>query len=1041
MGIRLKILFVFILCFGLMAGVSLFLLKRSVDESYDAIERADLVASMGRVEQGFEASAASLRTLTTDWAVWNEMYRYALKPNPEWAEETIGKDSLTPADLTMVMVFAKDGRMLTASTIEENGISLASLLPQMEAYLREIKSDMQKKRCGIVRTDVGFMLICWAGILQGDASGEVAGQVVMGRLFDASREARLREQTKLPFTLSPNVDMPAGLQRWPTPLSPGVIGAGEFWASFDAEVYRLVYPVQDILGEKIGLITLDVPRKVHQQGLLLYQQVRQQVLLTVLLMTGLLGLALHYLLIRRLRRFAKQIEGVETESGWDRHIDVGGRDELGVVASNFNKLLTLVRFQVDGLRELLEAKESSLKLIQATQAKLILSEKRALQGQKRVRNLLDNSGQGFLSFGVDLLVDPELSRACELMLGPSVSGHHVADVLLGDDPAGKELFGEVVAAVLAERDSDVAESMLSLLPSELSRDGKLLKAEYKRLENSRFMVVLTDITEERRLEAMVEGERQRLEFIVSAVSDRKNFFAAVDGFDEFLSKHAQQGTQQEFDATELLNSFFREVHTYKGLLNQFCFIHTPAVLHQMETRLSGLLSGDETVTWQAAVQAVSTDGLRQPFEDDMTVLTNALGREFLENKNNVVLPGVLAQQLEELAMRLLHGEAIDVADSDTRNLLKDVLVLRKVTFKEILLGFNGLVKQVGKAIGKEVAPIEVRGGDDFWLDPKPYQGFIQALGHVFRNAVTHGLETPEARWEAEKDEAGCITCEVVLASSVIRLTISDDGAGIDLSAIRQRAVTTGIASAEAVSRMSDEEVLALVFRDGMSTRNAANRFSGRGVGLAAVLSETRKLGGDVVIRTVAGKGTQFLFTLPLRHVLFGSLCAPETSSELSEDEIALVMHSIVANTREYFEGEHGVTLRDDALADEAAASQPLLGSTVMIALQGRIDMPVAFSVQDGLADAVYGWMTDGFGELAGDVQEHRNAAVSELLNTVLGQCTIDLQHLDQQGIGLTPPVVLDGAATLPANTFVRCRRGFVTDYGRLNIMLIEPLES
>ena len=66
MGIRLKILFVFILCFGLMAGVSLFLLKRSVDESYDAHERADLVASMGRVEQSFESSAASLRTLTTD---------------------------------------------------------------------------------------------------------------------------------------------------------------------------------------------------------------------------------------------------------------------------------------------------------------------------------------------------------------------------------------------------------------------------------------------------------------------------------------------------------------------------------------------------------------------------------------------------------------------------------------------------------------------------------------------------------------------------------------------------------------------------------------------------------------------------------------------------------------------------------------------------------------------------------------------------------------------------------------------------------------
>ena len=436
MGIRLKILFVFILCFGLMAGVSLFLLKRSVDESYDAHERADLVASMGRVEQSFESSAASLRTLTTDWAVWNEMYRYALKPNPEWAEEIIGKDSLAPADLTMAMIFAKDGRLLIANTIEAQGISLASLLPQMGDYLQHVKSDMQKTRCGIVRVDIGLMLTCWAGIVQGDGSGEVAGAVVMGRLFDASREKGLREQTKLPFMLSARYDMPPGFKAWPEPLPAGVMGTGEFSASFDAGNYRLAYPVQDILGEKVGLITLDVPRKIHQQGLLLYQQVRQQLLLTVLLMTGLLGLALHYLLIRRLRRFAMQIKGLENESKWDRRVDVGGRDELGLVAYNFNKLVALIQAQVEGLRELLEAKESSLKLIRQTQAKLILSEKAALQGQKRVRNLLDNSGQGFLSFGVDLLVDPQLSRACEQMLGSSVSGRHVADVLIGDDSAG-----------------------------------------------------------------------------------------------------------------------------------------------------------------------------------------------------------------------------------------------------------------------------------------------------------------------------------------------------------------------------------------------------------------------------------------------------------------------------------------------------------------------------------------------------------------------------------------------------------------------------
>ena len=81
MGIRLKVLLAFVLCFGLMAGVSLILLQQSMRKSYEAIERDDIADNMGRVEQSFEASATSLKNLAKDWAVWNEMYRYALKPD------------------------------------------------------------------------------------------------------------------------------------------------------------------------------------------------------------------------------------------------------------------------------------------------------------------------------------------------------------------------------------------------------------------------------------------------------------------------------------------------------------------------------------------------------------------------------------------------------------------------------------------------------------------------------------------------------------------------------------------------------------------------------------------------------------------------------------------------------------------------------------------------------------------------------------------------------------------------------------------------
>ena len=1039
MGIRLKVLIVFVICFGLMAGVSLLLLKRSMDESYDAIERTDIVANMGRVEQSFEASALSLRTLTTDWAVWNEMYRYALDPDPEWAKDAISQDALAPADLTVVMIYNKSGQLLTASTIENQGINLDTLLPQLDAYLKHILKDTQKTECGIAGIDAGLVLICWAGIVQSNASGEVAGTVVMGRLLDSTRQARLREQTKLPFVLAASHDFPAGLTPWPELLTPGSIGSGEFWSFSDPDVYHLYYPVRDILGKKAGMITLDVPRAVHKQGLLLYQQVRQQLLVSVLILTALLALALHFLLIRRLRSFARQIDGLEAGATVDRRVDVGGRDELGLVAESFNKLLALINAQVQGLQELLEVKESSLNLIQMTQAQLILSEKKAQLRQQRVSNLLNNSGQGFLSFGADLLIDPEVSRACTEMLGSSFAGRSVAEVLGGDDPSRKDLFYEVIAAVLTEPDADVGESMLSLLPADLSRGETLLKAEYKRLENSRFMVVLTDITEERRLEGMVKEERQRLEFIVAVVSDRKNFFAAIDGFNEFLATRLQAELAQDVSPDMLASLLFREVHTYKGLFNQFGFMHTPGRLHQLETQLSGLLSGD-AVTLADIAQAASPDDLRESLEEDLAVLTQALGYGFMESRHNVVLSGALIHQLEDLAMRLLQGEPIDASENAVRHLLNDVLTVRKLTFKEILLGFNGLVKQVALRLGKEVAPVAVHGGDDFWIDPKPYQPFIQSLGHVFRNAVAHGLETPESRWAAEKDEIGKIDCHVSLASSAIVLLISDDGSGIDLAAIRQRALTAGIIKAAELSAMSDEQVAALIFRDGMSAQNSVTQIAGRGVGLAAALSETRKLGGDVAIRTLPGKGTQFLFTLPLRHVMLAKARDLVISKTLLDDEVEFIMHSIIATLRDYFETEHGVWLVDADAATEEPGSPELLGPTAIIAMEGRLDLRVVLSVQDRLADAVYEWMTAGFNEVHDDQEENRKAAVGELLNTVLGQCTKDIEHLDRQGIGLTSPMLLDRDSCLPSMIGAFCgKRCFTTEHGRLTIMLTGAL--
>jgi len=862
MGIRLKVLLAFVLCFGLMAGVSLILLQQSMRKSYEAIERDDIADNMGRVEQSFEASATSLKSVAKDWAVWNEMYRYALKPDARWAKDNIGPESLAPADIAFSAVFGKDGRLLTYSAIQIDGVYLNIFTPQNRAYFLHIQANTQQAQCGLIKADAGLMQICWAGIVHTDFLNNVVGTVLLGRLLDAAHIQKLREQTKLTFDLKAQAGLPVGLTPWRNILKPGTIGSGDFWTAFNDEVVDIFYPVRDVLQQHVGLISLDMPRTVHRQGVLLFAQVRQQLLWTVLLMTTLLGLALHFMLVRRLHRFAKQLDVLDGQSSWDTRIDIGGRDELGLVAANFNKLLSLIQSQVEKLKELLAAKESALQVIESTQAKLKQSEQAALRGQQRVSDLLNNSGQGFLSFGADLVIDAQTSRACDTMLGCSPAGRNAAELLMGSDTPQTELFAEVIAAVLDESEPVVRESMLSLLPTELARDGLLLKADYKLLDNGKAMVVLTDITEERRLQTMLSSERSRLEFIVMAVSDSRTLFEALDAFGEWIDHRLPNLLNTSEAAPSDLPALCRDIHTYKGLLNQLSFVHTPKVLHAIETRLSGLVAQGNALLPQHLTDAVCQSDLKAALERDLAILRTALGEEFLTHRKSIRLSGHQAQQLEALAARLLRGETIDTSRAELQHLLGELVNLRKLPLKELLSGFDSLVRQVATRQDKDVDPIEVEGGENIWIDPQCYQAFLQALGHVFRNAVTHGLGTAQERWAQGKDDVGHITCRVSQTHNALELTIADDGTGIDLEAIRQRAVAIGLYTVDAVQQVSDDDIAALIFRDNLSCSAAVTELAGRGVGLAAVMSETQKLGGTLEVNTVSGRGTEFHFTLP-----------------------------------------------------------------------------------------------------------------------------------------------------------------------------------
>jgi len=154
-----------------------------------------------------------------------------------------------------------------------------------------------------------------------------------------------------------------------------------------------------------------------------------------------------------------------------------------------------------------------------------------------------------------------------------------------------------------------------------------------------------------------------------------------------------------------------------------------------------------------------------------------------------------------------------------------------------------------------------------------------------------------------------------------------------------------------------------------------------------------------------------------------------------------IMQSAIARTRAYFDSEYGINVAEIESHVGDTASLTLLDMTAIIGLGGQINLLVAFSFQESLVNSMYAKMNAGFDVPENEVDMYREATVGEVVNTILGHCTIDLQKLDNQGIPMTPPVIIDHIKTIRRmkNT-IFFTQSLDTPLGQINISLIGSKE-
>jgi two-component system chemotaxis sensor kinase CheA len=399
---------------------------------------------------------------------------------------------------------------------------------------------------------------------------------------------------------------------------------------------------------------------------------------------------------------------------------------------------------------------------------------------------------------------------------------------------------------------------------------------------------------------------------------RELFMAEALEYYDAMSRHLSELERNPQDVAAL-NELFRLMHNLKANARAMGFVDMGEVAHKMETlfgqirgqeraftgtlvtltfravdilgnmiravgagqdsvedkplieTLERLIQGQEPIETQAkpTEEEVETDVARKLELSDLVYipvkkldnLLNLVG-ELVIDRDRIL---TLANELNSPALRATAQHLFRISD----DLQYSVMDVRLVGAGVLLNKFPRVVRDVAASEEKQVELTLL--GQDVQIDRNVLQLITDALLHIVRNAVSHGLEGPADRKAAGKPEMGQLRISALTERDDVLLQVQDDGRGIDTEAVRKKAIQKGVITAEAASLLDEEGVWALLFEPGFSMAEQITDISGRGVGLDVVKLAIDSLGGRLRVASQLGKGTTFTLVLPTSIAVKGAL--------------------------------------------------------------------------------------------------------------------------------------------------------------------------
>ncbi len=466
----------------------------------------------------------------------------------------------------------------------------------------------------------------------------------------------------------------------------------------------------------------------------------------------------------------------------------------------------------------------------------------------------------------------DLAHAVETLLTAVESGNATADKPLFTVVFGAlDRFGEMNEAIRAGREVAPADALIDLL-SRIEAGQQLTDEDLAILKSTGAAVVEAEVARPEAAEAA--SAPAATEAFESHLAELMPQDAAVGADGEMLVSRLQDAVKVSPDLLDQFVDSVGEINILNSRVEQqigaFGFN-----LQELERTISRLTEQLRQLEMEAEAQILSHfDGHRvnpdetgineyfDPLELDRYSTIQQLSRALAESTDDLVsLHQLLSEERREV-------ENLVQQESRVGNSLQEALMRTRMSpFKVMAPRLRRVVRGVALELGKEV---DFRiDGEEQELDRKVLEGMVVPLEHLLRNALAHGIETPEQRVAAGKPEAGSITIGVRRDGPEVVIEVADDGAGIDRAAVRQRAIEKGIIGADA--ELTDAEIHALILHPGFSTATEISQISGRGVGMDVVQEQLRHLNGLLEIDSTEGKGTTFRIRLPFTMAINQSL--------------------------------------------------------------------------------------------------------------------------------------------------------------------------